>query len=181
MAIEYSKKNQEAANNNKMQNSGMKWERSCTDILCCLIFLAFFVGMIGVSGYALSSGDPIKILTPFDSDGNQCGMPDQTASNTTDNVKRDFTDYPFKFFTGLSNIAEGSDALNNKALYFAVCVKECPSDVPLSKSADPTEVQECMVNDDVPECPTYASLFINTTAQYGYCMPDTDNASSAVK
>ena len=45
----------------------------CTDIVFCLLFCIFVVGMIGVSGYALATGDPTKLLTPYDSDGNLCG------------------------------------------------------------------------------------------------------------
>lgn len=52
---------------------GMKEDRSCTDIICCLIFLAFIVAMVACSGYAIANGDPERILTPFDSDGNACG------------------------------------------------------------------------------------------------------------
>jgi len=51
----------------------LKWERGCTDILCCLIFIVFTVAILGVSFYALGSGDPSRIMTPFDSDGNACG------------------------------------------------------------------------------------------------------------
>jgi hypothetical protein len=54
----------------------MEYNRSCTDIFFCIFFIVFVVGMIGVSGYALAVGEPSKILTPFDSDGNACGMPD---------------------------------------------------------------------------------------------------------
>jgi len=57
-------------------DKGIKWERSCTDIICCIIFLAFIVVMVGLSGFALTKGDPRKILTPYDSVGNACGMPD---------------------------------------------------------------------------------------------------------
>lgn len=72
----YSEDNKNAANENKLSTKGMKYERSCTDIICCLVFTIFIVAMIGVSGFAISTGDPKKILTPFDSDGNLCGMPD---------------------------------------------------------------------------------------------------------
>jgi hypothetical protein len=130
----YSDDNKNAAAENKIDQRGMKFDRSCTDILCCLIFTAFFVGMIGISGVALGSGDPLKIFTPFDSDGNQCGMPNQTLSNTTQNVARDFTEYKYKFFTGLESLTEGADALKNPTLFNAVCVKECPSEVPSSDS-----------------------------------------------
>ena len=47
--------------------------RKCTDILCCLSFFIFLMGMLAISIFALSKGDPTKILTKFDSDGNQCG------------------------------------------------------------------------------------------------------------
>jgi hypothetical protein len=52
-----------------------------------------------ISIYAIGTGDPWIILTPFDSDGNQCGMPDQQS--TTGLGVRDFTDYKFKFYTDL--------------------------------------------------------------------------------
>jgi len=36
--------------------------------------------MIAISIYAFVQGDPTKILTKFDSDGNRCGFPNQIAS-----------------------------------------------------------------------------------------------------
>ena len=62
---------------NKYTEKGMVWERSCTDIFCCLIFIAFLVSMIGITGYAVAEGDPMDIITPFDSVGNRCGKPNQ--------------------------------------------------------------------------------------------------------
>ena len=66
----YKDENDKAAQDNKITSKGMKWDRSCTDIICCLVFIAFTVGMVGISGYALTTGEPLKIFTPFDSDGN---------------------------------------------------------------------------------------------------------------
>ena len=60
--------------------SGMMMDRICTDVICCFLFVVFIVGMIGISGYALAMGDPTKMLTPFDSDGNRCGFPNQKAT-----------------------------------------------------------------------------------------------------
>jgi hypothetical protein len=79
----------------------MVMERSCTDIICCLVFTVFFVGMLGISAMAYTTGDPMKIMTPFDSDGNQCGLMDQIKSNSTENKPRDFSEYQFKYFTGI--------------------------------------------------------------------------------
>lgn len=61
----------------KITTKGIKMEgRHCTDIMCCLVFFVFFLGMAGISGLAISKGDPLKIMTPYDSDGNQCGLPE---------------------------------------------------------------------------------------------------------
>lgn len=54
---------------------GMKMtDRSCTDVLCCLVFVIFTITCIGITGMSVTQGDPTRIMTPFDSDGNQCGQ-----------------------------------------------------------------------------------------------------------
>lgn len=76
----------------------------------------------------------MKIFTPFDSDGNQCGMPNQ--KNTTGLGERDFTEYPYRQYTGLDMIIQpDTSALtgeNSPNKYDAVCVKKCTefADVP---------------------------------------------------
>jgi hypothetical protein len=50
-------------------------ERTCQDKLCCLIFFLFTVACVIISGYAFASGKPSLMLTKYDSDGNECGMP----------------------------------------------------------------------------------------------------------
>jgi hypothetical protein len=78
--------------------------------------------MIGVSGYALATGDPMKIFTPFDSDGKPCGAVHDNGL--------DLTDYPYKLFTDLNKLWEAPDpqaVLDDPAVYNAVCVKKCPT------------------------------------------------------
>lgn len=60
----------EEASKHKFEKQGLEWDRSCTDIICCIVFLAFMVAMLGVSGFAISNGDPMNIIAPFDSVGN---------------------------------------------------------------------------------------------------------------
>jgi solute carrier family 44 (choline transporter-like protein), member 2/4/5 len=48
----------------------MVWDRSCTDIICCIVFILFLGGMLGVSAFAVTNGDPMNIIAPFDSVGN---------------------------------------------------------------------------------------------------------------
>lgn len=47
--------------------------RQCTDVLCCVLFGVTLLAMIAVSVFAIMNGDPMKLATPFDSDGNLCG------------------------------------------------------------------------------------------------------------
>jgi len=95
--------------------------------------------MVGLSGFALMKGDPAKMLTPYDSVGNACGMPAQCSTKdyafpqnetcvtpyeipeTTTGERemniRDFTLYPYKYFP----------LTDPKELFNAVCVKACPA------------------------------------------------------
>lgn len=50
--------------------NGPVMNRSCTDIICCFLFLAFLVGMGGTAAYGYFNGDPILLLTGWDYDGN---------------------------------------------------------------------------------------------------------------
>jgi len=39
-----------------------------------MIFVIFFLGMFATAAYGYSQGNPNKLITPFDSQGNQCGV-----------------------------------------------------------------------------------------------------------
>ena len=80
-------------------------KRKCTDVICCCIFLAFVVGMVGAAGYGYSNGNVEKLLRPFDYDGRACGY-DTAVKN-----------YPYLYWpdpTSLSNIGK------------TMCVSSCP-------------------------------------------------------
>ncbi|VDI21944.1 Hypothetical predicted protein, partial [Mytilus galloprovincialis] len=47
--------------------------RSCTDIICCLLFLVFILGLIAVSILGFVWGNPNRLLHPTDSSGLICG------------------------------------------------------------------------------------------------------------
>ena len=51
----------------KLQN-GPVMDRSCTDIICCFLFLAFLVGMAGAGAYGYINGDPALLLVGWDYD-----------------------------------------------------------------------------------------------------------------
>jgi len=53
---------------------GVIENRSCTDFLCCLLFVMLWIGMILSASIGFKNGNPKKMLSPFDSAGNQCGL-----------------------------------------------------------------------------------------------------------
>lgn len=53
--------------------------RSCTDILCALLFFVFLVGWALVAAYAIYYGDPEILVFPTDSDGRKCGRDPEVA------------------------------------------------------------------------------------------------------
>ena len=91
-------------------------------MICCLIFLAFLVGMVGTSGYGYLHGDVELLLTGLDADRNGCGYSKVTK------------DYPYLYFPTISleALKKQAEESGEKApepaevLRFAVCVKKCP-------------------------------------------------------
>ena len=106
------KKAQDDSNKFKDGDATVKMDRSCTDILCCFVFLAFIIGMVILSVFGFQQGDPMRILTPFDSKGNRCGFKNETTGVNME-------EYPYKYFTMVSG--EVSADYSN-----SICVKSCP-------------------------------------------------------
>lgn len=49
-------------------------ERKCTDILCCLIFILFWIGMLIVGIVAFARGEPDRLHNGYDFTGEVCGF-----------------------------------------------------------------------------------------------------------
>ncbi|CAM5105338.1 unnamed protein product [Natator depressus] len=49
-------------------------ERSCTDIICCILFVVFLAGYIVVGILAWLYGDPRQVIYPRNSTGSYCGI-----------------------------------------------------------------------------------------------------------
>jgi hypothetical protein len=56
----------------KLEHSELK-NRQCTDIPCCIVFLAFLVTIVGLGYVGFMEGDTSKLATPFDFNGRECG------------------------------------------------------------------------------------------------------------
>jgi len=57
--------------------------------LCCLIFIAFIVAFGGIAAYGFLNGDPYKLTTMWDYDGNGCGYSNETK------------EYPYLYFPAI--------------------------------------------------------------------------------
>jgi len=142
--------------------NGPMQKRGCTDILCCLLFIAFLAGMVAVAAYSLSKGNPNLIGRGYDQDGKICGY------------TPGYEDYALLYFT-----VPVSGYLNQ-----TLCVKTCPQDT--SSTIDcktTTSITSCSgTNDQTLLAAYYASgsssnmknkiWIYNTTSYFSrYCAP----------
>jgi hypothetical protein len=49
-------------------SNGPVMNRSCTDPICCLIFVAFITGMAATAAYGFNKGNPKLLVTGWDAD-----------------------------------------------------------------------------------------------------------------
>ncbi|KAG6611849.1 Choline transporter-like protein [Phytophthora cinnamomi] len=107
--------------------------RKCTDVLCLLFFVVFWIGMIIIAGVGYQHGKPQRLIYGTDWMGRTCGA----KAGKTDNVPAyDFTGYKYMIYPRLSEdlLALSASGLSAKQLanpstlrkLFGVCVPSCP-------------------------------------------------------
>ncbi|XP_057289899.1 choline transporter-like protein 4 isoform X1 [Hydractinia symbiolongicarpus] len=106
--------------------SGPIKNRSCTDIICCVLFLLYFIGMLAVGILAYSTGDPTKLLYPTDSHGDTCG-----EGKHADRKNLFYFDLLECIPKSISEIYSLTACKTHQ-----ICVKNCPTDNTYSKTAD---------------------------------------------
>ena len=116
-------------------------DRSCTDVIFCLVFLAFWVfSTIGVV-YGVSNGNLENIAQPYDDVGNACGVPGPTL------------EFNYLFVTSPNSL----DLTKRHNL----CVKGCP------KSED--EKVLCYPNKNVTDCSQVKAYACSNIVEF--CIP----------
>ncbi|XP_038045562.1 choline transporter-like protein 2 [Patiria miniata] len=90
--------------------------RSCTDIICCILFIVFFIGMIVVGGIGWIQGDPLTLIYATDSMGNVCGK-----STGYENKPNLFYFDLLECFTDVSILELGCPSAK-------VCLAVCPTE-----------------------------------------------------
>ncbi len=106
--------------------------RRCQDIICCLMFVAFLIGMIIVTILGFSQGNPQLVLYPYDEDGRQCGL-------------NDLETYKYLYFY---KAAENFKEIKTSNIIQGVCVSECPKEKTNTLKCKPTKSNpDCSVSD----------------------------------
>jgi hypothetical protein len=77
-----------------MKNGPLE-NRSCTDVLCCLVFIAFMAGMVGCVGYGFANGDPKKLGYAYDPEANGCGS---SATSSATYGSKSYESYKYMYF-----------------------------------------------------------------------------------
>lgn len=90
-------------------------KRSCTDIPCLFLFIAFLAGWGAVAYYALHNGDLERLLVPTDSNGLKCGVDSEVQKE------------PYLVFFDISECAKYDVPLYGCKTP-QVCVQECPTE-----------------------------------------------------
>lgn len=126
----------------EVQKNGPLVDRSCTDVLCCLLFFVFFLGLFATAAYGYKNGDPYRLLTPFDASGNQCGI-------------GNFTEFPYLWWPDLPGSSFDIDK--------TACVTGCPT------AKDETVV--CRANRQVTTCPDTAD-YVTKLYLDRFCLPN---------
>ncbi|XP_041605429.1 choline transporter-like protein 5 [Vulpes lagopus] len=89
--------------------------RSCTDVLCCIIFILFIIAYILLGLVAWIHGDPRRVVYPTDSKGHFCGQKGTPNENKT-----------ILFYFNLLSCTSPSVVVNLQCPTTQICVSKCP-------------------------------------------------------
>ncbi|VFV40311.1 choline transporter-like protein, partial [Lynx pardinus] len=90
-------------------------KRSCTDVLCCIIFILCIIGYIILGLLAWVHGDPRRVAYPTDSKGHFCGQKGTPNENKT-----------ILFYFNLFSCTSPSVVINLQCPTTQICVSKCP-------------------------------------------------------
>ncbi|XP_010793741.1 LOW QUALITY PROTEIN: choline transporter-like protein 5-B [Notothenia coriiceps] len=89
--------------------------RSCTDVVCCVVFIAFIIGYIALGTVAWIHGDPRKVVYPTDSRGQFCGQQNTPNANKAK-----------LFYFNMLKCANPAVLINLQCPTTQLCVSKCP-------------------------------------------------------
>lgn len=125
----------------KKEVNGTTEDRGCTDIICCILFVAGFVAMVVLAIMGFANGDPWALTSVFDASGRCCG--NVCGSHV------EMEDYGLLYFP-----VPDTDFMYD----YNICVKSCPD---ISYDDNPANYEynmECIGNgtdnEKVDNCPS---------------------------
>ncbi|XP_060889238.1 choline transporter-like protein 5-B isoform X1 [Labrus mixtus] len=89
--------------------------RSCTDVVCCVIFIIVILGYIALGTVAWIHGDPRKVVYPTDSHGQFCGQQNSPNANKA-----------ILFYFNMLKCANPAVLINLQCPTTQLCVSKCP-------------------------------------------------------
>ncbi|XP_029988685.1 choline transporter-like protein 5-B isoform X3 [Sphaeramia orbicularis] len=89
--------------------------RSCTDVVCCIIFIIVILGYIALGTVAWTHGDPRKVVYPTDSHGQFCGQQGTPNANKA-----------ILFYFNMLKCANPAVIINLQCPTTQLCVSKCP-------------------------------------------------------
>ncbi|XP_068615329.1 choline transporter-like protein 5-B [Brachionichthys hirsutus] len=89
--------------------------RSCTDVVCCVIFIVTILGYIALGTIAWIHGDPRKVVYPTDSHGQFCGHQNTHNANKA-----------ILFYFNMLKCANPTVLINLQCPTTQLCVSKCP-------------------------------------------------------
>ncbi|KAG7514794.1 choline transporter 5 isoform X2 [Solea senegalensis] len=90
-------------------------ERSCTDVVCCVVFVIVILGYIALGTVAWIHGDPRKVVYPTDSHGQFCGQKNTPNANKA-----------ILFYFNMLKCANPAVLINLQCPTTQLCVSKCP-------------------------------------------------------
>ena len=126
-------------------------DRHCTDILCVLLYIAFFGFWISGTIYGFSKGSLKNVAQPVDSVGSLCGIGNATG-------------FPYLYFVVPKSL--------NFTLKTSVCISGCPSST--STSID------CLPNKNLTRCED-AFVYETIKVANRYCLPVSKEVYKQIK
>jgi choline transporter-like protein 2/4/5 len=106
-----------------------KVDRKCTDLLFLLLFIAFWVGMVGIAAVGIAMGEPERLIYASDYEGTTCGGADKPDQK--------YIYYPKITEDIIDNMNAGISSPTEYKL-FGICLDECP--VPIGDDETPPVV-----------------------------------------
>ncbi|XP_076274430.1 choline transporter-like 2 isoform X2 [Rhynchophorus ferrugineus] len=128
--------------------------RSCTDIICLLLFLAFLVAWVGLGVWAIQRGDLKLLAVPTDSNGLRCGIDEEVKNKS------------YLFFFDISkcfSIATPFSGCDTPQ----ICVSSCPKTTYIEGKNDISEAEPFCNPKDKTECPKW---FVNSEPVIRRCL-----------